>query len=113
MAGIKLGNKKYTRDQIRGFYEWQMFGCLRHFPDENDAEDLAKAFAFSRPRANGFITFQTKYKGKRFFWIQGGESEEINPMECYMRTLPSSETKKRIRDLVFGKKDERKKPPLP
>lgn len=108
MTGIKSGGKKYTREQIKGFYEWQMFGCLRHFSDSQDAEKTAKSFAFSRPRANGFITFQTKYRGKRFFWVQGGEAEEIDPMECYMRTLPKPETKKRITELLFGKN---KKPP--
>ena len=109
MAGIKYRGKKYTRDQLKGFFEWEMFGCLKHFPDDTDTEGRAKAFAFSRPKANGFITFQTKYRGKRFYWVQGGESEEIDPMECYMRTLPSPETKKRITDLLFGKN---KKPPL-
>ena len=70
MGGIRLGGVEYTREQVKGFYEWQMLACLKHFPDEKDSEDKAKAFAFSRPNANGFITFQTKYRGKRFYWIR-------------------------------------------
>ena len=88
MGGIRLGGVEYTREQVKGFYEWQMLACLKHFPDEKDSEDRAKAFAFSRPNANGFVTFQTKYRGKRFYWIENGEAEELEPIACYLRTLP-------------------------
>jgi hypothetical protein len=91
MGGIRLGGVEYTREQVKGFYEWQMLACLKHFPDETDSEDRAKAFAFSRPNANGFITFQTKYRGKRFYWIEKGEAVELEPIACYLRTLPKNE----------------------
>ena len=47
MGGIQLGGVEYTREQVKAFYEWQMLACLKHFPDEKDSEDRAKAFAFS------------------------------------------------------------------
>jgi hypothetical protein len=86
---VKLSElKKYTREQLKGFFEWQMLSCLKHFPNDYNCEDEAKAFAFSRPHADGFITFKSKYRGKRFFWVKKGEVVEIDPMECYLRTLP-------------------------
>jgi hypothetical protein len=92
---VELSIFNYTREQLQGFFEWQMISCLKHFPDEYEAEDQAKAFAFSRPRADGFITFQTRFKGKRFFWIKNAEAEEIEAMECYLRTLPKNNEKTR------------------
>jgi hypothetical protein len=113
---VKLSElKKYTREQLEGFFNWQMVSCLKHFPDDYNCEDEAKAFAFSRPRADGFITFKSKYRGKRFFWVQKGEATELDPMECYLRTLPkkpyksmakepSPEFKKKIQKLLFSNK---------
>jgi hypothetical protein len=107
---------KYSRDQLEGFFNWQMLSCLKHFPDEYNAEDEAKAFAFSRPRANGFITFKSKQRGKRFYWIENAEAKEIDPMECYLRTLPknpekireaegpSQTFKKKIQKMLFSEK---------
>jgi len=86
---------KYSRDQLEGFFNWQMVSCMKHFPDDYNAEDEAKTFAFSRPHANGFITFKSNYRGKRFFWIKNAEAEEIDPMECYLRTLPKNNEKTR------------------
>jgi len=107
---------KYSRDQLEGFFNWQMVSCLKHFPDDYNAEDEAKTFAFSRPHADGFITFKSNYRGKRFFWIKNAEAEEIDPMECYLRTLPknnenfreaegpSQAFKKKIQKMLFSEK---------
>jgi hypothetical protein len=107
---------KYSREQLEGFFNWQMLSSLKHFPDDHNAEDEAKAFAFSRPRANGFITFKSKQRGKRFYWIKDAEAMEIDPMECYLRTLPknpekireaegpSKDFKKKIQKMLFSKK---------
>ena len=107
---------KYSREQLEGFFNWQMLSSLKHFPDDYNAEDEAKKFAFSRPRADGFITFKTNYRGKRFFWIKDAEAMEIDPMECYLRTLPknpqklreaeepSQAFKKKIQKMLFSEK---------
>lgn len=117
-VGDVVAEMKYSREQLAGYFAWDMIGCLKHFPNEYNAEDEARAFAFSRPRAYGFITFQTKYRGKRFFWVSDGEIEELEPMECYLRTLPSEKTreefkhepspafKKRIHRVLFGEKSK-------
>lgn len=104
---------KYTREQLEAFFNWQMLGCLKHFPDDYHAEEEADAFAFSRPFADGFITFQSKYRGKRFFWVKDGKATELEPMECYLRTLPkkperigepSQRFKKKIQNMLFKDK---------
>lgn len=115
-VGDIVTEMKYSREQLAGYFAWDMIGCLKHFPNDHDVEGQAKAFAFSRPHANGFITFQTKYRGKRFIWVSNGEIEELEPMECYLRTLPKEKTKeafkhepshafkKRISNMLFGEK---------
>ena len=117
-VGDVVAEMKYSREQLAGYFSWDMIGCLKHFPDDHDVEGEAKAFAFSRPHANGFITFQTKYRGKRFIWISKSEIEELEPMECYLRTLPSDKIreefkndvspafKKRISNMLFGGKSK-------
>jgi hypothetical protein len=118
-VGEIVTGMKYTREQLAGYFAWDMIGCLKHFPNDHNVEDEAKAFAFSRPRANGFITFQTKYRGKRFIWISNGEVEELEPIEAYLRTLPTEKTreefknepsdafKKRISNMLFGEKTKK------
>jgi hypothetical protein len=90
-----MAELKYTREQLEGFFNWQMVSCLKHFPDDYNCEDEASAFAFGRPHADGFITFKSKWRGKRFFWIKNAEAEEMDPVECYLRTLPKNNVKTR------------------
>ena len=83
--------------------------CLRHYPDQYDAEEKANQFARLRPNVDGFITFKILFGGRRFFWVTNGKAEEIEPMECFMRTQakrkgPNSYFKKRIQNILFGEK---------
>ena len=65
----------YTRENIENFFKWRADTALEHFSEELHCEDQASDYARSHPRTSGFITFKSKYKGKRFFWIEKGTAE--------------------------------------
>jgi len=102
-----MSDFNYTRKQLEGFFKWQMKTCLKHFFDDVEAEERAKHFAAIRPIADGFITFQTKYRGKRFFWIKDGNANEIEPMECFLKVEDQeySRAKKLIRERLFKNRE--------
>jgi hypothetical protein len=87
---------KYTRENITEFFRWNMAESIEDFPDEIDCEEKAAKIAKYKPRAIGFVTFKSNYRGKRLFWIENGVAAEIDAMDCYLK----------IRD---GKKFERAK----
>lgn len=94
----------YTRENIENFFKWKDDSAkdhLDHFIDELHCEDQASDYARSKPRAKGFITFKSKYKGKRYFWIEGGKAEELDAMVCFLRVR--DEKYNRARDLIHSK----------
>jgi hypothetical protein len=86
-----VGELQYTREQLEGFFSWKMETCLKHFDHENNAEEIAKAFAFQFPDVDGFITFKSEYRGRRFFWIANGTSAELDAMDCYFKATGKDE----------------------
>jgi hypothetical protein len=92
----------YSRENLEAFFKWND-KPLKHFLDEMDCEDQAKEFALSNPRAFGYVSFKSKYRGKRYFWIESGEASEIDPMECFLkaRELKYSKAKERIHKSLF------------
>lgn len=92
----------YSRENLEGFFKWQETP-LEHFLEEFMCEDKASEFARSKPRANGYITFKSKWRGKRYFWIQNGQASELDPMECYLKVKDSklAKAKDRIHRTLF------------
>lgn len=89
-----MGELQYTREQLEGFFAWKMETRLKHFDSEMHAEEVAKAFALNNPKAYGFITFRSEYRGKRFFWIDFGDSQELDAMDCYLRVVGEDYSKR-------------------
>lgn len=83
----------YCRENLEQFFKWKDDSALAHFPDELECDERAQEYALSHFRSCGFISFKSKYRGKRYFWIESGESYEIDPMECFIR----------IRDLRYDR----------
>jgi hypothetical protein len=75
----------YSRQNIEGFFKWKDDSALEHFSDEINCEERAKNYADLYPRSEGFITFKSDYRGKRYFWVERGQANEIDPMECFLR----------------------------
>lgn len=107
-----MGELKYTREILEGFFSWKMETCLHHFDNETNAEEIAKAFAFQYSEIVGFITFKSEYRGRRFFWINRGESYEMDAVECYLRVKemdkpqsepvdPKADIKRRLQEIVL------------
>ena len=94
----------YTRDNLKAFFEWRE-SPLETFSDEIEAEVQASEFARSNPRSNGFVTFKSTWRGKRYFWVRNGQAEEIDPMMCFLRVRDEriAKAKKTILKSVFGK----------
>ena len=98
-----MGEKDlYSRENLEGFFKWQD-SPKEHFPEELHCEDRAIEYARSKPRANGYITFKSKWRGKRYFWIQKGLAEEIDLMACYLRVRDErlNKAKERIHKTLF------------
>jgi hypothetical protein len=93
----------YCRENLEQFFKWKDSGALEHFSDEIDCADRASDYARSKPRANGFISFKSKYRGKRYFWVERGEAYEIDPMECFLkiRDLKREKSKEIIHRKLF------------
>jgi hypothetical protein len=91
----------YSRENIEQFFKWKGDSALDHFPDELHCEDQASDYARSQPRASGFITFKSKYKGKRYFWIENGTARELDPMECFLKVRDVRYN--RAKDLIHKK----------
>jgi hypothetical protein len=93
----------YSRENIEQFFKWKDDSALEHFPEELHCEDKASEYARSRPRSDGFITFKSKYKGKRYFWITRGEAYEIDPIECFLKVKDKrySRAKELIHKSIF------------
>jgi hypothetical protein len=89
----------YSRENIEQFFKWKDSSALEHFPEELHCEEKASEYARSWPRVDGFITFKSKYKGKRYFWISRGEAIELDPMECFLRAKDKKYS--RARDLIY------------
>lgn len=96
----------YTRDNLKAYFEWRE-SPLETFSDEVEAEAQASEFARSNPRLNGFVTFKSTWKGKRYFWIQNGQAQEIDPMACFLRVRDErlAKAKERILKSVFKRRD--------
>ncbi len=86
----------YSRENLEQFFKWKDSGALEHFPEELHCVEQAANFAASKPRIVGFITFKSKYRGKRYFWIEKGESSEIDPIECFLK----------VKDLKYNRAKE-------
>lgn len=97
-----MGEFNYSREELEGFFKWQETP-LEHFPEEVGCEEQARDYALSRPRSDGYISFKSKYRGKRYFWIKNGQAEEIDPMECYLKSqsMKYSKAKERIHKVLF------------
>lgn len=97
-----MGEFNYSREQIKEFFEWEE-RPLKHFPEEIGCEDQAKEFALNNPRAFGYISFKSNFRGKRYFWIEKGDSYEIDPMECYLKSKETkyNKAKERIHRVLF------------
>lgn len=103
-----IEEKLYTRENLKAYFEWRE-APLHQFSDEIEAEVQASEFARLQPRLNGFVTFKSTWKGKRYFWIQNGEAYEIDPVACFLkdRDIRMARAKKRILKSVFGKGDKK------
>ncbi len=75
----------YSRENLEAFFRWKDDSALEQFPDDLHCEERASEFARSKPHANWFITFKSKYRGKRYFWVNHGVAMELDPIECYLR----------------------------
>lgn len=93
----------YSRENIEGFFKWKDDSALEHYPDEVDCADRASDYARLNRYSTGFITFKSNYRGKRFFWIEGGEASEIDPIECFLkvREMRYSRAKNLIQRKLF------------
>ena len=80
-----MGELQYDREILKGFFAWKMETCLKHFDSELHAEEVAQAFALNNPKAIGYITFKSEYRGKIFYWIDTGDSYEIDAVLCYLQ----------------------------
>jgi hypothetical protein len=92
-----MGEFNYSRDELKAFFEWKP-KPLEHFPEELHCQDQATEFAKNHPRASGYISFKSKYRGKRYFWVENGQAKEIDAMECFLkaRDINYSRAKERI-----------------
>jgi hypothetical protein len=98
----------YSRENIEAFFRWKDGTALEQFPDEVDCIERANDYARSRPRANWFVTFKSKYRGKRYFWIANGVAMEMDPIECYLKVKDMRHD--RARSLIHSKLFKTKKP---
>jgi hypothetical protein len=91
----------YSRENIEQFFRWKDDTALEQFGDDLHCEERASEYARSRPRARWFITFKSKYRGKRYFWIENGVAMEMDPIECYLRVKDFRYN--RAKSLIQGK----------
>jgi hypothetical protein len=91
----------YSRENIEQFFKWKDDSALEHFPTELHCEEQASNYARSKPRVKGFITFKSKYRGKRYFWIEHGTAMELDPIECYLKV--KEVRVERAKDIIYSK----------
>jgi hypothetical protein len=95
----------YTRENLESFFKWKDDSALFHFPEELHCEERASEYACKNPRTDGFLVFKSKYKGKRYFWVEKGESYELDPVECFLkvRDMKYNRAKEMIQKKLFKK----------
>jgi hypothetical protein len=94
-------DEKYSRENLTEFFRWNCRESIEDFPDEIDCVDKANKIAKYKPRAVGYVTFKSKYRGKRFFWIEKGVAAEIEAMDCYLRV--KERKKEKAKEAIYSK----------
>jgi hypothetical protein len=93
--------EKYCRENLEEFFRWRANESIEDFPDEVDCEAKAAKIAAYKPRAVGYVSFKSKYRGKRFFWIEKGVAEELDGMDCFLRVKERKH--ERRKSLIYSK----------
>lgn len=94
-------NGEYSRENLTEFFRWRMNDSIEDFPDEIDCEAKAAKIAAYKHGVVGYVTFKSNWRGRRFFWIENGESAEIDGMECFLRV--KERKMERARSMIYSK----------
>jgi|SRR3954463_4648582 hypothetical protein len=92
---------KYSRENLTEFFRWRMTESIEDFPDEIDCIEKAAKIAKYKPFTVGYITFKSKWRGRRFFWIEKGEVEEIDGMDCFLKV--KDRKRERMKEIIQSK----------
>lgn len=58
--------------------------AMQHFESDHDHQEKAAAYALET-QETGYITFKKFFGGRRYYFIENGISEEMEPLECFLK----------------------------
>ena len=58
--------------------------ALEHFDNDQGHQERAAYYALETQK-RGYITFKKLDGGRRYYFIENGVSEEMEPLECFLK----------------------------
>jgi hypothetical protein len=74
----------YSREHLQDFFKNHMAMAIEHFENDHDHQERAHQYALET-QETGYITFKKFFGGRRYYWIEKGVSEELEPLECFLK----------------------------
>lgn len=92
----------FTRENIKDFYENNKRMALEHFDNDQDHQERAAQYALESKK-RGYITFKKLDGGRRYYFIENGVSEEMEPLECFLKGRTNTPCLKTTKDKSLSK----------
>ena len=74
----------YSREHLQDFFKNNMKLAIEHFENDQDHQERAAQYALETQK-RGYITFKKLDGGRRYYFIENGVSEEMEPLECFLK----------------------------
>ena len=74
----------YSREHLQDFFKNHMTEAIEHFDNDHDHEERAAQYALETQKT-GYITFKKFFGGRRYYFIENGVSEELEPLQCFLK----------------------------